>query len=157
MSVQYIRGVNCEGMTTDHEQKSGLRHFTVVRKLDGLEFPQGWQNVAAQENNTNVIAKRTGSVSSLTQMNELGLLNFLLAKLHQLDPDVIVGHNIGGFNLDVLLRRLQANKIGHWSRIGRMKRTRMPNINGTGGRRTEAARRWVRFSAWPVDCWRTRT
>ena len=132
-SVQYIRGVNCEGMTTDHEQKSGLRHFTVVRKLDGLEFPQGWQNVAAQENNTNVIAKRTGSVVLATQMNELGLLNFLLAKLHQLDPDVIVGHNIGGFNLDVLLRRLQANKIGHWSRIGRMKRTRMPNINGTGG------------------------
>ena len=132
-SVQYIRDVNCEGSTTAAQLKTGLRHFTVVRKLDGLEMPPGWQNAVAHENNTNVIAKRTGSVVLAAQNNELGLLNFLLAKLHQLDPDVIVGHNIGGFNLDVLLRRFQANKIGHWSRIGRMKRTRMPNINGSGG------------------------
>lgn len=28
-------------------------------------------------------------------------------KLHQLDPDILVGHNISGFDLDVLLHRLQ--------------------------------------------------
>ena len=132
-SVQYIRNVDCEGSTTPQQLKAGLRHVTVVRKLDGLELPAGWQNEVMRENSTNPIAKRTGSVVLATQTNELGLLNFLLAKLHQLDPDVIVGHNIGGFNLDVLLRRFQANKIGHWSRIGRMKRTRMPNLNGSGG------------------------
>lgn len=132
-SVQYIRDVSCEGSTTHQELRAGLRHFTVVRKLDGLDLPADWQSTVAKENSTNPMAKRTGSVVLASQTNELGLLNFLLAKLHQLDPDVIVGHNIGGFNLEVLLRRLQANKIGHWSRIGRMKRTRMPNINGSGG------------------------
>ena len=132
-SVQYIRDVDCEGTTAPQQIRQGVRHFSVVRKLDGLELPQGWQNAVANENSTNVVAKRTGTVVLSSQNNELGLLNFLLAKLHQLDPDVIVGHNIGGFNLDVLLRRFQANKIGHWSRIGRMKRTRMPNINGSGG------------------------
>ena len=132
-SVEYLRDVSCDGATTAADLRKGLRHFTVVRKLDGLEMPPNWQQTVTHENSTNPIAKRTGSVVLASQTSELGLLNFLLAKLHQLDPDVIVGHNIGGFNLDVLLRRLQANKIGHWSRIGRMKRTRMPNINGTGG------------------------
>jgi len=132
-SVEYLRDVSCDGATTAVDLRKGLRHFTVVRKLDGLEMPPNWQQTVTHENSTNPIAKRTGSVVLASQTSELGLLNFLLAKLHQLDPDVIVGHNIGGFNLDVLLRRLQANKIGHWSRIGRMKRTRMPNINGTGG------------------------
>ena len=132
-SVEYLRDVSCDGATSKEEVFKGMRHFTVVRKLDGLDMPANWPQVVSNENATNSIAKRTGSVVLASQTSELGLLNFLLAKLNQLDPDVIVGHNIGGFNLDVLLRRFQANKIGHWSRIGRMQRKKMPNINGTGG------------------------
>lgn len=30
-----------------------------------------------------------------------------MVKLHQLDADVLVGHNISGFDLDILLHRLQ--------------------------------------------------
>ena len=41
--------------------------------------------------------------------SERALLNHLLNKLHQLDPDVLVGHNISGFDLDVLLHRLQVS------------------------------------------------
>ena len=58
------------------------------------------------------MAKRTNSVVLSSQSSERGLLSFLLARLHQLDADVIVGHNIAGFDLDVLLHRLQANKAG---------------------------------------------
>lgn len=43
--------------------------------------------------------------------NERSLLNFLLAKIHSIDPDVIVGHNFVGFDLDVLLHRMQRIKI----------------------------------------------
>jgi DNA polymerase elongation subunit (family B) len=39
--------------------------------------------------------------------SERALLNHLMIKLHQVDPDVLVGHNISGFDLDVLLHRLQ--------------------------------------------------
>ena len=39
------------------------------------------------------------------------------------------GHDIYGFDLDVLLHRISANKIPHWSKIGRLKRTVMPKLS----------------------------
>jgi DNA polymerase alpha subunit A len=63
--------------------------------------------------------------------NEQALLSLLIgflislttANIHRNDPDVIVGHNIIDFDLDVLLHRLKINKTEHWSRLGRLKRT----------------------------------
>ena len=60
--------------------------------------------------------------------SERALLAFLLAKLQQLDPDIIVGHDILSYDLGVLLHRLAANKIPHWSRLGRLKRSQMPKL-----------------------------
>lgn len=34
-----------------------------------------------------------------------------MVKLHQLDADVLVGHNISGFDLDILLHRLQVPSL----------------------------------------------
>jgi DNA polymerase alpha subunit A len=34
----------------------------------------------------------------------------LLARLQALDPDVLVGHNIAAFDLDILLHRMQHHK-----------------------------------------------
>lgn len=59
---------------------------------------------------------------------ERALLGFLLAKIHKIDPDIVVGHDIFGFDLTVLLHRISFNKIGHWSRLGRLKRTQMPKL-----------------------------
>lgn len=39
--------------------------------------------------------------------SERALLNRLMIELHKLDSDVLVGHNISGFDLDVLLHRVQ--------------------------------------------------
>lgn len=39
--------------------------------------------------------------------SERALLNRLMIELHKLDSDVLVGHNISGFDLDVLLHRCQ--------------------------------------------------
>lgn len=44
-----------------------------------------------------------------------------------------MGHNIGGFDLDVLLHRLKACKVAHWSRVGRLRRNKMPNLASGGG------------------------
>ncbi|KAK4326034.1 hypothetical protein Pmani_003411 [Petrolisthes manimaculis] len=63
---------------------------------------------------------------------ERALLGFLLAKIHKVDPDIVVGHDIFGFDLTVLLHRISFNKIGHWSRLGRLKRTQMPKLTGRG-------------------------
>ena len=52
----------------------------------------------------------------------------LLARLQRDDPDVLCGHNILGFELDVLLARALALKVGNaWSKVGRLKRNKPPH------------------------------
>ena len=56
------------------------------------------------------------------------MLSFFLTRLFQADPDVIVGHNLFGLDLDVLMHRMKQHNIPQWSRIGRLKRKKMPNL-----------------------------
>uniref|UniRef100_A0A3Q2FW74 DNA polymerase n=1 Tax=Cyprinodon variegatus TaxID=28743 RepID=A0A3Q2FW74_CYPVA len=64
--------------------------------------------------------------------SERTLLGFFLAKMHKIDPDVLVGHDIFGFDLEVLLQRIHACKVPHWSKIGRLRRANMPKLGGRG-------------------------
>ncbi|EGB05577.1 hypothetical protein AURANDRAFT_30667 [Aureococcus anophagefferens] len=60
--------------------------------------------------------------------NERALVSCLLSRLQQDDPDVLVGHNILGFELDVLLGRALHLKLGNaWSKVGRLKRNKPPS------------------------------
>ena len=43
--------------------------------------------------------------------SERALLNRLMTELHELDTDVLVGHNISGFDLEVLLCRSQVRVL----------------------------------------------
>jgi DNA polymerase alpha subunit A len=52
--------------------------------------------------------------------------------IHKADPDVIVGHDFLGVSLDVLLNRMKDLKADHWSRIGRFRRSKWPNIGRQG-------------------------
>ncbi|GFY86489.1 DNA-directed DNA polymerase [Actinidia rufa] len=65
-----------------------------------------------------------------THTSERALLNRLMIELHKLDSDVLVGHNVSGFDLDVLLHRAQACRVpsSMWSKIGRLKRSVMPKL-----------------------------
>ncbi|KAI8029265.1 DNA polymerase alpha catalytic subunit [Camellia lanceoleosa] len=94
-----------------------LSHFTVVRKLDGGIFPMGF---AKEINDRN---SKAGSNIISIESSERALLNRLMIELHKLDSDVLVGHNISGFDLDVLLHRAQACRVpsNMWSKIGRLK------------------------------------
>ncbi|XP_023226396.1 DNA polymerase alpha catalytic subunit-like [Centruroides sculpturatus] len=80
-------------------------------------FPYGFQKLLPNYKNTKVDLADS----------ERALLGLLLAKICKMDPDVIVGHDILGFDIDVLMHRITVNKIPHWSRFGRLKRTGMPN------------------------------
>lgn len=53
-----------------------------------------------------------GGAMLSTSPNERALLSCLLAKLAALDADVLVGHNIGAYELAVLMGRLQSHKVG---------------------------------------------
>lgn len=102
-----------------------LCHFSILRKLDGGIFPMGFVKDVANKN-----AKAGSNVLSY-ESSERALLNRLMIKLHQLDPDVLVGHNISGFDLDVLLHRAQTCKVpsNMWSKVGRLKRSVMPKLS----------------------------
>ncbi|KAM9577340.1 DNA polymerase alpha catalytic subunit isoform 1-T1 [Trichechus inunguis] len=97
-------------------------HFCVVSKPKDCIFPLAFQEVIKEKN-----------VKVEVAATERTLLGFFLAKVHKIDPDVIVGHNIYGFDLEVLLQRINVCKVPYWSKIGRLRRCNMPKLGGRSG------------------------
>ncbi|XP_032865986.2 DNA polymerase alpha catalytic subunit isoform X2 [Tyto alba] len=97
-------------------------HFCAVSKPNDCIFPYDFKEAIKKKNSKIEIAA-----------TERTLLGFFLAKIHKIDPDVVVGHNIYGFDLEVLLQRINACKVPHWSKIGRLRRSNMPKLGGRGG------------------------
>ncbi|XP_069746281.1 DNA polymerase alpha catalytic subunit isoform X2 [Narcine bancroftii] len=96
-------------------------HFCVVCKPSDCIFPYDFREVLTKKNSKIEIAA-----------TERTLLGFFLAKIHKIDPDVLVGHDMYGFDLDVLLQRVGACKVPHWSKVGRLRRSVMPKLGGRG-------------------------
>ncbi|KAF7661751.1 hypothetical protein LDENG_00253600 [Lucifuga dentata] len=94
-------------------------HFCVVNKPTDCIFPYDFKDA---------VRKKNGKVEIAT--TERTLLGFFLAKMHKIDPDMLVGHDIFGFDLEVLLQRLSFCKVPHWSKIGRLRRINMPKLGG---------------------------
>jgi len=61
----------------------------------------------------------------------------------KIDPDVIIGHDVTGYDFDVFLHRIAQNKIPHWSKLGRLKRANMPKFGSRLGASAPAAGRLV--------------
>lgn len=66
---------------------------------------------AVKDSNQSELGKRNGGNMVSVQASERALLCFLIGRLHSLDTDVVVGHNVGAFDLDILLHRLQHHKV----------------------------------------------
>uniref|UniRef100_A0A8D0VE40 DNA polymerase n=1 Tax=Sus scrofa TaxID=9823 RepID=A0A8D0VE40_PIG len=97
-------------------------HFCVVSKPKDCIFPYDFKENIKEKN-----------VKVEVAATERTLLGFFLAKVHKIDPDIIVGHNIYGFELEVLLQRINVCKVPYWSKIGRLKRSNMPKLGGRSG------------------------
>ncbi|KAL5228947.1 hypothetical protein ABZP36_017212 [Zizania latifolia] len=125
-SVICCHRVKIDGpMCSEDWQKRGmLSHFTVMRKLEGSIFPIGLSKEASDRNH------KAGCNVLALESSERALLNRLMIELSKLDCDVLVGHNISGFDLDVLLHRAQTCKVpsSMWSKIGRLRRSVMPRL-----------------------------
>lgn len=94
----------------------GTRDFVLVRPPDGQSVPFGFSDRARS------VLARGGGVE--VTPNEPALLNNFLSKLIRLDPDVILGHDLMGFGLDVLIARMNARRSREWSRLGRLVQRR---------------------------------
>ena len=124
-SLVYLSGVRQDSAMEAKEWKRQVRRLTLVRPLEGAAYPPGWQPFVAQANSGSA-----GQVVS-SQGSERALLSCLLAKVADIDPDVVVGHNAVGFDLDVLLHRAAALKLGAvWHKLGRLKRKKPPHLGG---------------------------
>ncbi|KAI8977403.1 DNA polymerase family B-domain-containing protein [Mycotypha africana] len=120
----------CDSVQIDNavpiEQLSKSR-FTVVRQLDNKPYPANFTELAAKE-------RKENGFTIQVERKENSLLNYLIARIYMCDPDVIVGHNFAGFDLDVLLHRMKALNIQNWHRLGRLKRRNWPKLQaGAGG------------------------
>ncbi|CAO3621927.1 unnamed protein product [Cunninghamella blakesleeana] len=117
--------VNIDEPTPIEDQQK--QRFTAIRQLSNTPYPPGFQDLVNKER------KQSKTVIQL-ERTEASLLNYLLARVHICDPDVIVGHNFTGFDLDVLLHRMKALGTQHWHRLGRLKRKTWPKLqSGAGG------------------------
>ena len=121
-SVVLHHDVGVDGPT---ETDGNVAHFTVITHPSGGTMPLEFRDTLAAE-------PQHVRDSLRPVPNERTLLSFLIARLTQLDPDALVGHNITGFDLDVLLHRMAAHKIPNWSRLGRLRRTAMPKASSGG-------------------------
>ncbi|XP_056414766.1 DNA polymerase alpha catalytic subunit [Hyla sarda] len=97
-------------------------HFCVLTTPSDCIFPYDHKEALKRKNVNLEIA-----------LTERTLLGFFLAKIHKIDPDVIVGHDIYGFDLEVLLQRINLCKVPFWSKIGRLRRSTMPKLGGRSG------------------------
>jgi DNA polymerase alpha subunit A len=88
------------------------RQFSIITRYNNLAFPFNAHLVP----NTQLVA------------SERGLLSVLLAKLDKIDPDVIVGHGLMDYGIDVLMHRLAEFNVAGWSRIGRLRRVLFPKL-----------------------------
>jgi DNA polymerase alpha subunit A len=128
-SVVYLPRVNTDGPTPF--ARRDLRHFSAVRKLDGVGFPAGFDAEVRSANGSD-LGRRNGGAVLAMQPNERALLTMLVMRLRDLDADVYVGHNFAAYDLDVMLHRMQALRVPHWAALGRLKRSKFPNLGGSG-------------------------
>jgi DNA polymerase alpha subunit A len=107
---------------TTPTEKLPCQTFTVIRPV-GQSYPLGFETEAGRHRG-NIKLEKT----------EQGLLSVFLAKLQQIDPDVLVGHQLQDVDYSILLNRLRERKTPMWHRIGRMKRNEWPkSISKVGG------------------------
>ena len=62
-----------------------------------------------------------------------------MAGVQSLDPDVLVGHNITGSDLPILLERMKEHSTPRWSRVGRLIRHAWPAKGFTGAANNASA------------------
>ncbi|PRP77959.1 DNA polymerase alpha catalytic subunit [Planoprotostelium fungivorum] len=121
LSALVHNDVSVEGTTVMAQGQMTL--ITFLRSdVDGVVFPRDMKKTVEKQKHIHILNSERMLLSEFTE--RLGLY----------DPDLIIGHNFLGFDLDVLLHRMDATHNPHWSRLGRLRRSNMPKLqSGPGG------------------------
>jgi len=158
-SYMYHDSVSIDGPTAN---ETDVVHCTLISKLPAsqlgkkdpntgadlglasmpVDFEVKARQINAEASKKAAANKRTGQSTAIINTsrtklevvpNERALLSLLLARIHTIDPDVLVSHDLHGFGVDLLLSRMGKSNIGiNWSKIGRLIKSRMPVASGKG-------------------------
>jgi DNA polymerase alpha subunit A len=112
-----------------------MQQLSLVRPL-GLAAGEGVMNTFPHDLNNEIAAHMP---QLKTNPNERAMISRFMAQVGAWDPDVIVGHNAWGFDVEVLLSRCKELKVGSWDRLGRLKRGTFPGQ----GRFENGVKDWV--------------
>ncbi|XP_053601752.1 DNA polymerase alpha catalytic subunit [Plodia interpunctella] len=91
------------------------QHFCVMTKCNEI-WPLDLKQAFAQYKATKLTKCDT----------ERELLNCFMVQFWKADPDLVVGHDLPGFQQDVLIGNILDLHIPNWSRLGRLKRSVTP-------------------------------
>jgi DNA polymerase alpha subunit A len=113
VAMCFAPSVKLEAQETEIRFDANNGRFAAVRMQEGKALPR----------------REIDQLQSLgiQVMEEKPLLSLLCSKIQQLDPDVIIGHNVFGNELDVLANRLHYFGLKVWHRISRCQRNEEPN------------------------------
>ncbi|KAI8332384.1 hypothetical protein BC941DRAFT_402492 [Chlamydoabsidia padenii] len=112
-----------EVMLDQFEELESLKNsrITVVR-------PWGGNTSWPVEINEAVQREKLRGLPIRIEDSEYGLLNYLCAKIHLFDPDVIVSHGFSRSTLGTLLHRMKTCDTSYWHKIGRLRWKSMPKL-----------------------------
>ncbi|XP_018324520.1 DNA polymerase alpha catalytic subunit [Agrilus planipennis] len=92
------------------------KHFCVLTRPGDRMFP-----IDFHESVQNYKATKVQKTDS-----ERSLINYFINQFSKLDPDLIVGHDLLGYQIPVLCQRLVEHKVNTFSKFSRIKRSIMP-------------------------------
>ncbi|EGC31947.1 hypothetical protein DICPUDRAFT_49884 [Dictyostelium purpureum] len=111
--------ISCDGPT---QEESNVKFITAIRPLSGKVFPPEFQKKDSTNQNLTICT------------SESNLLSFFCDTILNIDPDVLAGHNIDGYDIEILFDRLEKLKVIQWSQIGRLRKRNFDKYNTISGR-----------------------
>jgi len=129
-------GISAEGAGKGTKgAKHTLSHFTAIRPLDDNNgFPQAYAEAVQRDDRFGMVmengARGINSERLHVEINERVMLSYFLTRVQVEDPDVIVGHNLHKYALELLISRIDNFKLGGlWSKLTRLRRGRLNPMN----------------------------
>ena len=130
--IAAISAVINNSVCVDHSNRNknlvtnnnNIEYFTFIRKIGRNPLPYDLEK-QLKDKKYNLTPSTFKSFST-----ERELLNFFANRIQQIDPDVIVGHKLYDFILDVILHRMDKLNVSHWSKLGRLRKGKIPFIKG---------------------------
>ncbi|RLN89408.1 hypothetical protein BBJ28_00003954 [Nothophytophthora sp. Chile5] len=112
-----------------------MSHFTAIRPLDAnVGFPESYVQEVQKDDRFSVKlengARAIQNDRLRVEINERVMLSYFLTRVQREDPDVIVGHNLHKYALDLLISRIDNFHLGGlWSKLTRLRRGRLNPMN----------------------------